>query len=299
MYSRRNNQRDGFYRSRSNSGFQNQNFQPMMGGQGQGQILVKGPGGRVQLMAPEQNFFSNYNCNDIIYAAKEMLQLGIIGDIEFNALKITKGSGSAPIPVTAADFKYKDLRKMIEMQKATGGNAGETFNQLAGFGKPRFTLSELTQSIMSDFQNSVNGDILRMEPNQFAAYSARFKTVTSKNLASKKCPRNLIVLVLDKIFELIQGDLGIDEYEEAVFDGRRRRRRRRKSLADGRKRRRSKRSKRSRKSRSKSDGKRRSRKSRSKKSKKSRSRRSRSRRSRSKHMSAKKVKKILKMLRKL
>ena len=315
MYSRRNNQRDGLYinRSRSNSGFNFQNQfenQPMMG---QGQILVKGPGGTVQFMAPQQTFFSNYNCNDIIYAGRELHALGLLKENVTIKVKgadksYTLSSNDKKELVYGGDETKKEafMKKMIDMQKATGGMAGETFNQLAGFGKPRFTLSELTQAIMLDFQSKVNGDLLRMGLDEFEVYRDRFIHTTMTNLVRKtKCTKELIVCVLYTLIERLQGDLGLGEYEPA-FDGKRRLKYRRKSHADGRKRRRSRKSRskkskrRSRKSKS-VDGKRRksrksrSRKSRSRKSKRSKRSKSKSRR-RSKHMSAKK---LLKLLRKL
>jgi hypothetical protein len=277
MYSQRRN------RNYQSAGFINEN-QPMMG---QGQILVKGPGGRVQLMAPEQNFFSNYNCNDIIYALRELVQLGDITDTQLDSvIKEVQLKSDKYESLSVKKFKYGNLDKMIEMQRATGGNAGETFNQLAGFGKPRFTLNQLSQAVLSEFQNSVNGDVLRMEKKQFTAYKERFIKITSRNLNSTKCPSEIIRLVLNKLFEKIEEDIELGEYEEAALDGKRRHRR--KSHADGRKRRRSKRSKRSRKSKSKSDGKKRSKKSRSKKS---RSKKSRSKKSRSKSDGKKRSKK--------
>jgi hypothetical protein len=312
-------------RNYQNTGFQNQNQNQQM--MGQGQILVKGPGGRAQFMAQEQNFMSNYNCNDIIFALKELHYLEYISNADISNALLSASTGSLDArykkmsPTEQANFKnYRRftfegpttsrITKAKEMQKATGGNAGETFNQLAGLGTPRFTISQLSDAVLSDFQNSIDGDVLRMKTSQFYNFKTRFVDVTSTNLATTKCPKEIIELVLDKLLDEIKGNIGLDEY--TVYDGKRKRRRRRKSVvSDGRKRRRSKRSKRSRKSRSrksKSDGKKRRRsKSRSRKSKrsksksdgkrrKSRSKKSRSKKSRSrrsKHMSAKKLLKLL------
>ena len=340
MYSRRNNQRDGFYgnRSRSNSGFENQNSPPMMGGQGQGNqfqgnqfqgnqpfVLKRSTRtGQIIMEQPKQTFLSQYSGDDYINLAIQLLATrrfqyrvkqedqGLLPDVINSTLP--RGPGIPGIQyrntnvIDRYDLSLDDQNLVPDLNTGVGGPFEELkkVQKAMGGGAYANFLSiyglEDTHINIKDAFNSINDEFRRISGNDMRRLSRQDFLIFRKHLIDDTASSVNCVCSPRLIALVLLCVIGI--YDKRVHQNNFT------EVVDGRRRRRSsKRSKRSKRSKS-VDGKRR-RKSRSKsadvkrrgRSKRSkRSKKSRSKKSRSKGRRRSKhmsAKKLLKLLRKL